>query len=201
MCHRDEEQGIGEKLIFKGKIMRKISFSVLLAAIVAVTVAFFSAGNAVTSGIMQDAQETKKADAQSKGSDVTGSDSTASTIARNESDAERPRIIVYYFHGTHRCSTCLRMEEYSKEAIESFFAKELKEGVIEFKPVNTDTAENRHFIQDFQLYTRSLVLVRYDGDHLTKYENLTDIWSFSSNRTKFHLYVKNELEKFMKEGK
>ena len=200
MCYRDEKQGIGEKLIFKGKTMRKRSFSVLLTVIIAVTAAFFSAGNAVMSGIVQDPQETKKADAAAKGSDAPESDSTVSPATKNETQAGQQKIIAYYFHGTYRCATCLRMEQYSKEAIESFFAKELKEGILEFKQVNTDSVENRHFIKDFQLYTRSLVLAWYDGDRLLKHENLTDIWSFASNRTKFYLYVKNELTKFMKDS-
>ena len=91
------------------------------------------------------------------------------------------------------------MEEYSRGAIESFFAKELKEGVLEFKPVNTDDSENRHFIQDFQLFTRSLVLARYDNGELKEYKNLPDIWTYSGDKMKFRLYVKNEVERFFKE--
>lgn len=114
--------------------------------------------------------------------------------------ADPLKIVVYYFHGTHRCSTCLRMEEYSREAIGIYFSEELKEGKLEFKLVNIDEPENRHFIKDFQLYTRSLVLALYNGNALQKYKNLSDIWSYSNERLKFYLYVKNETEQFLKES-
>jgi hypothetical protein len=63
------------------------------------------------------------------------------------------------FHSTSRCTTCRTIERYSKEAIDKYFVDELKNGILEFKPVNVDEPENRHYIQDYQLYTRSLVLI------------------------------------------
>jgi hypothetical protein len=109
------------------------------------------------------------------------------------------KIIAYYFHGTFRCSTCQTIEKYSKEAIEHYFANELKNGKLEFKPLNVEEPENKHFIQDYQLVTRSLVLsLMLDGKE-TKWKNLADVWKLVSDKDKFFEYVKNEVEKFLKE--
>lgn len=122
------------------------------------------------------------------------------SAADSESKEKRTKIIAYYFHGNHRCYTCRTIEQYSREAIEDYFAKELKEGLLEFKPVNIDEPENRHFIKDFQLYTRSLVLTIYNGKELKKYKNLDEVWTHVKRKLKFYLYVKNEVEQFLKEA-
>ena len=47
-------------------------------------------------------------------------------------------VVVYYFHGNKRCSTCRRLEAYSEEAITGGFASELENGDLVWLVVNTD---------------------------------------------------------------
>jgi hypothetical protein len=49
-------------------------------------------------------------------------------------------IVVYYFHGNVRCPTCITLEEYSKEAVETFFADELESGRVQWQVINFDEA-------------------------------------------------------------
>src|SRR5512137_2667647 len=58
------------------------------------------------------------------------------------------KVIAYYFHTNTRCSTCIKIEQYSKEAIEQGFPEELKKGTLEMRIVNYENPENRHFMQD-----------------------------------------------------
>jgi hypothetical protein len=108
-------------------------------------------------------------------------------------------VIAYYFHGTFRCTTCRSIEKYSKEALEKYFANELKSGTLEFRPLNVEEPENRHFIQDYQLFSKSLVLSLVTDGKETKSKNLTDIWTLVNDKEKFFQYVKDEVEKFLKE--
>jgi hypothetical protein len=109
------------------------------------------------------------------------------------------RVIAYYFHGTFRCTTCRAIEKYSKEAIENYFAKELKNGTLEFRPVNVEEPENRHYSQDYQLFSRSLVLsLNKDGEEV-KWKNLTEVWTHVGDREKFFQYVKDEVAQFLNE--
>ena len=109
------------------------------------------------------------------------------------------KVIAYYFHGTNRCTTCRTIERYSKEAIDRYFAQELKNGKLDFKPINVDEPENRHYIQDYQLYTRSLVLALYNDNILLKWKSLSEVWSYVSDKEKFYQYVKDETERFLEE--
>ena len=91
--------------------------------------------------------------------------------------ASTSKVIAYYFHGTFRCTTCRTIEKYSKEAIELYFAKEMKNGTLEFRPVNVEEPENRHYSQDYQLFSRALVLsLNKDGKEV-KWKNLTEVWT------------------------
>jgi hypothetical protein len=47
-------------------------------------------------------------------------------------------IVVYYFHTTFRCPTCYKIEQYSQEAVEKYFDKEIKMGVVSFQAVNVE---------------------------------------------------------------
>jgi hypothetical protein len=112
---------------------------------------------------------------------------------------QNSKVIAYYFHGTFRCSTCRTIEQYSLEAIQTYFAKELGSGKLEFRPVNIEEPENKHFIQDYQLVTRSLVLSLISDSKETKWNNLADVWKLVRDKNKFFQYVKDEVEKFLKE--
>ena len=109
------------------------------------------------------------------------------------------KVIAYYFHGTFRCTTCRTIEKYSKEAIEHYFANELKNGTLEFKSLNVEEAENRHYIQDYQLFSRALVISLVKEDKEVTWKNLTDVWTHVRDKEKFFQYVKDEVEKFLKE--
>jgi len=113
--------------------------------------------------------------------------------------AQNSKLIAYYFHGTFRCTTCRTIEQYSHDAIQMYFAKELGNGRLEFRPVNIEEPENKHFIQDYQLVTRSLVLSLMSDGKETKWKNLADVWKFVRDKERFFQYVKDEVEIFLKE--
>jgi len=111
--------------------------------------------------------------------------------------ADSPAVIAYYFHGTFRCPTCLTIEQLSKDAIEKNFQKQLKNGTLMFLPINVDEPENRHFIDDYQLVTRSLVITKVQGNKQVAWKNLNKVWQLVQSKEKFEYYVKSEIEKFL----
>ena len=114
-------------------------------------------------------------------------------------DDQPAKVIAYYFHGSFRCITCTNMEKYSKEAIETNFEDAISSGMLEFKAVNTDESGNEHFVNDYQLYTKSLILsMAKDGKEI-KSKNLDKIWNLARNKQKFIDYVSGEVNEFMKE--
>lgn len=115
--------------------------------------------------------------------------------------AKGSQVIAYYFHGNFRCYTCHTIEQYSKEAIEANFKNELSSGKLQFKVVNTDDSGNEHYVSDYQLYTKSLVLSLLKDGKEIKSKNLTKIWDHVRDKQKFYDYVSEEVKDFLKEAK
>ncbi len=107
------------------------------------------------------------------------------------------KVVVYYFYTNYRCYSCRMIEQYTKEAIEKFFDDELKEGKLIFKPVNIDKKENKHFIKDYQLYTKSVVISKMKDNKEVSFKNLDKVWKLLRNKEGFHSYIKEETEGFL----
>ena len=107
------------------------------------------------------------------------------------------RIVVYYFHTTQRCPTCHRIEEWSELALRTAFGKELADSSLVFLAVNTDEKGNEHFVKDFQLYTKSLVVTDMTGGTRQHWDNLQKVWEFSGSQEKFFSYVQDEVRKYL----
>ena len=120
--------------------------------------------------------------------------------AQDAGNKPTSRVIAYYFHGNFRCYTCHTMEQYSKEAIEANFKDALSSGKLEFKVVNIEERGNEHFTQDYQLYTKSLVLSLVKDGKEIKWKNLPKIWDYVRNKQSFFDYVTEKVNNFLKEA-
>jgi hypothetical protein len=112
-----------------------------------------------------------------------------------------PKVIAYYFHGDLRCSNCYKIEKYSKEAIGKYFAKELASGELEYKTINIDEKLNEHFVKDYKLYTKSLIISKIKDGKEVEYKNLEKVWNYLDNKEAFYNYVKEEIAKFLEADK
>ncbi|HOW59687.1 MAG TPA: nitrophenyl compound nitroreductase subunit ArsF family protein [Candidatus Omnitrophota bacterium] len=110
------------------------------------------------------------------------------------------QIVVYYFHGTFRCSTCNKMERHSREAIERAFKDELASGKLVFKSVNVESKGNEHFVNDYQLYTKALILSSVKDGKEIRSKNLDKIWQLVRNREQYENYVRDEVSAFLREA-
>ena len=90
-------------------------------------------------------------------------------------------VIVRYFHSDIRCSTCLAFEDWSKTAVE-LFPEELKNGTLKWQVINFDEPENKHYIKDYDLVEKSLVLIREDNSKVTRWKNVEEFWDFDDNQ-------------------
>ena len=67
--------------------------------------------------------------------------------------------------------------------------------------INTDENDNAHFVDDYKLYTKSLVLSLVKDGKEVKSNNLTKIWEYVRDKQKFYDYVSEEVNNYLKEAK
>lgn len=109
------------------------------------------------------------------------------------------RVVAYYFHTTSRCASCRAIEANSREAIESAFAAEIKDGRLLWKVVNVEVKGNEHFVKDYALYTKSLVLVNEVRGKPAEWRNLEKVWQLLQDKPKFLRYVQDATRGYLTE--
>jgi hypothetical protein len=109
------------------------------------------------------------------------------------------QIVVYYFHGDVRCPTCHKLENYAKETLDTYFADDLASGKIKWQPTNVDTAGNEHFVKDYQLVTKSVILAKIVDGQQVVWKNLDQIWDLVSEKDKYLAYIRDSVANFIAE--
>ena len=110
-------------------------------------------------------------------------------------------VVVYYFHGNQRCVTCMNIEELSKASVEQKFAKGLKDGSVKFVSVNVDDDKNEHFIGDYQLLVRSVVIAKIKNGKEVGYRRLDKVWQLHNDPEEFMNYFNTEANTLLKGNK
>ena len=112
-------------------------------------------------------------------------------------EAADKKVIVYYFHGDKRCRTCRAIEANTEEALQRRFSEELDSGMLEWKVVNFDRPDNEHYLEDFGLYTSSVVVVEMAGEKAVRHETLQEVWSLVHEKAKFFPYVTSAVRGYL----
>ena len=104
------------------------------------------------------------------------------------------KLIVYYFHGNFRCHSCTMIEALTKQAVNSGFSDQLKNGRIELKVINIEEPGNEHFVDDYKLYTKSVILSDVNNDREVSWKNCEKVWTLLGNEQKFIKYIQSEVK-------
>lgn len=107
-------------------------------------------------------------------------------------DAPSRRTVVYYFHGNFRCDTCRKFEAYTDEAIREAFPAELKSGAVEWRIVNVEEPANEHFVKDYGLTTRQIILSDVVDGKEKRWKDLFRIWELVKDKQAYTNYVIEE---------
>jgi hypothetical protein len=126
-----------------------------------------------------------------------GNPDTAKITLKKNPQVENRKVVVYYFHRTMRCATCIKLEEYSDEAIKSGFNAQLKNGQLEWRIINIEDAGNEHYENDYKLYSQSLVLVELQNGKQQRWKNLEKIWELVGMKGVYLHYVQEEVKSYL----
>ncbi len=108
------------------------------------------------------------------------------------------KVVAYYFHGNMRCATCRKIEALTTEAIQMGFADDVKNGRVELKVINVEEPANEHYVQDYQLAARSIVVARYEGENQKDWKRLDAVWRLTGDKEAFIRLVQDETTALLK---
>lgn len=107
------------------------------------------------------------------------------------------QVTVYYFYTNARCPSCLDMEKWTGETLKSDFAALLDHGALSWRPVNLNGEGNYHFVKDYKLYTKSVILSEKIDGREVRWKNLDRVWELLKNEERFRKYIRSEVRDFL----
>jgi hypothetical protein len=113
-------------------------------------------------------------------------------------DAPSDRIVTMYFHRTVRCPTCLKMGSYSEEAVKGGFAKQIKDGKVEFHYIDFQDEKNSALTKGYKVASPTLIVAKVSGKKVTEFKNLTEIWTKVHDKAAFVEYVQTSVKDYLK---
>jgi len=169
----------------------KSAVTVILLIFVAASVAYLVVSEARPKTATTD-PATRRADQ----SQPVASESLQAT-AKPANERQSPALVAYYFHGTSRCPTCLKMEKYAREAIEESFDGDVQSGRVQWQAVNYDEPANEHFVKQYKLFASALVLVSGQAD-AQRWQKLERIWDLVGDEPGFKAYVIDQVTSMLR---
>jgi hypothetical protein len=123
----------------------------------------------------------------------------AAEVAATEIRPQPRHLVVTYFHTTFRCPTCHKIETYSNDAVHFNFEDELKSGKLVWRVINVEEPEHKHFVKDYQLYSKHLIVSEMKDGKEVRWKDLTKVWTCVRDEAVFNDYVKTEISDWLKE--
>jgi hypothetical protein len=137
---------------------------------------------------------------QAPGSDATSPAASGEKTAVATTGAEGPAdaVVVYYFHGTRRCPTCLGIQKTIAEAVRDRFAEETAAGDVVFREIDYDLKENKHFAEEFQLSFSTMIVALVKGGKTAKWENCDKVWEHARDPLQLGNYAEERIRAYLK---
>ena len=117
--------------------------------------------------------------------------------AGSPASAAPDKIIVYYFHATRRCPTCLGIQDNIEQTINEKFADEATAGKLAFEELNFEEDANKHFVEEYQLSFSTMIVAAQAGGKTVKWENAEKVWEHAHNAPALKEYVEKMIRTYL----
>jgi hypothetical protein len=116
----------------------------------------------------------------------------------NQKNSDKPKILVYYFHGTHRCPGCLGAEKAAVNALNELYKKEQDNGIMKFESLNLEEPQNKSLVEKYQIGWSTLLFIKFSTPE-EKVDLTDDSFSYGrSNPEKLKGIIKATVDKMLK---
>ena len=122
-------------------------------------------------------------------------DEQSNAKSNSENLDEQETIEVYYFHYSHRCKTCVAVEEETVKALEELYPEKMKTGEIVFKSIDMDEKTGEELAKNMKISGQTLIFIQ--GDERTNMTNDGFMYA-ATNPNKLKKKIKITVEEMLK---
>lgn len=178
--------------------VQRRSASINYRSVVKALLLIFVAASLASVGIQEYRQRSQKAAAAGSAAPVPVRTAPAAMNDSQTVNAANPRkVIAYYFYTTVRCPACRNIQAFTQEALKQGFPEALRDGALEWRLINVQLPHNRHFIQQYQLFTKSVVITRVLDGKQVEWKNLERVWELTGQKNNFLKYIQAEVRAYL----
>jgi hypothetical protein len=130
-------------------------------------------------------------------------------VRRSEVSAEVPadaaaptavagaKVVVTYFTTDVRCTSCRKIEELSRRAVEEGFPAALADGSVVFRVINTDRNEHKHFVDHYSITNKIVIVSHQRSGREVDWEPCQDVWLLLDDPEEFFAYVRQPIHDYL----
>lgn len=107
------------------------------------------------------------------------------------------KVMVYFFHGTHRCTGCINAEKATIAALNKLYKSQQGKGIIKFQSLNIEESKNKSIAEKYQVAWNMLLIVPSNSKK-KKVELTEQAFTYGTNPEGLMPYIKSAIEPMLK---
>jgi hypothetical protein len=134
---------------------------------------------------------------------ITSSDSINNLSENNKTESklktDLSTVLIYNFHVTNRCASCIAIEDATTKTLDTYFSKEVKEGRIKRQVLNVDDEANKTISEKYEAFGSGLFITRVLKGKETTTDLTGDGFKYARNKEdKFIEILKTTITNYLK---
>ncbi len=108
-----------------------------------------------------------------------------------------PQVVMTYFLIGARCESCRKIEALARETAEKDFPAELASKQLIFRVIDTAEAASRHYLNDYQLSSKTVVISRRLDGRETAWMDMAKVWDLLDDPPAYHAYLGARIREYL----
>ncbi len=117
--------------------------------------------------------------------------------AENLPVVDGPQVVMTYFLIGARCESCRKIEALARETAEKDFPAELASKKLIFRVIDTAEAANRHYLNDYQLSSKTVVISRRLDGRESAWKDMEKVWDLLDDPPAYHAYLGARIREYL----
>lgn len=107
------------------------------------------------------------------------------------------RVVVYYFHPTLRCTSCLLAESLAHQVVQEQWKDAVDQGVLHWRLVNIDLPENQSLTRLFAVDSSTVVVASVRDGKPVRWEKTIQVWEHVQQPDTFRDRIHGQIMKLL----
>lgn len=120
-----------------------------------------------------------------------------STASIQSAPSSKLRVVIYYFHPTFRCTSCLLAESLAHQVVQEQWKDAVDQGVLQWRLANIDLAENQLLTRLLAVDSSAVVVASVRDGKPVRWDKISQVWEQVQEPDTFRGRIHGQIMKFL----